>query len=65
MLRTFLTACLILFLSGCETVQKNYDCGDWNDDKTSWYCISRTTDKCILNTYVEINQCEGITTGSN
>ena len=52
---------LTLFM-GCETLVpvKNFDCGDWNEDKTGWYCRSRVTGKCIENKYVESAACEGI-----
>jgi len=48
-------------LSGCIVevpAQKQFDCGLYDGD--NWHCLSRTTDKCIKNTYVELEECEGI-----
>ena len=59
---------LLILLLGCTIevpAQKQFDCGDWNDDMTSWYCVSRVTDKCIHNEYVDINQCSRIERANN
>jgi len=55
---------LLVFLCGCTYIpQKNFDCGDWNEAKDTWFCQSRVTGKCIKNTYVEPEQCSSIPKG--
>ena len=66
-MRKLLLALTILLVAGCTVIEvpapKQFNCGDWNGDMTSWYCVSRVTDKCIRNEYVEFNQCDRIEKG--
>ena len=54
----------LALLSGCSVIEvpapKQFDCGDWNEDHTSWYCRSRATGKCIRNEYIEAEACNSI-----
>ena len=57
------TSMLVLVLAGCTIevpAPKQFDCGDFNKETGEWYCLSRTTDKCIRNMYVETEQCNNI-----
>jgi len=66
---TLVTLAIIVLsiLIGCETVKivevpapKQFDCGATSEDGQSWYCLSRTTDKCIRNEYKPLEECSGI-----
>ena len=58
-----------VILTGCtQTIievpaPKQFDCGDWNEDKTAWFCRSRVTGKCIKNQYVNAEACNSIPIG--
>ena len=62
------TSTLVLVLAGCMVevpAPKQFDCGDFNKATGEWYCVSRVTDKCIKNEYVDLEKCSGIERANN